>query len=476
MMPPAPRSRPSLWRGLLWGLAAIVLGCAVGLLILAAIEAVTPARPLVALVRWVRGSSNDAETVAMVSERVLPSTYTPTATAVRSPTASPTATFTPTPTPLPPTATPTPSPTATPSATPTPTDTPTPTATPSPTATITPTATPSATPTPSPSPDPGATATAAVRATATARLQATIRALTPTATRTPTPVVLPPPAGRLGGRFLFPAFDPGRGTYDVYIAQADGSGLQRLVAQASQPDLSPDGRLLVFRNWQSDQRGLATIRLDGSDYRRRTEYLEDGAAAWSADSGTLVFFSRREADRRSRIYRLDIHGGAEQVLWRDFSAVYGEMPTWLRDGRIVYRTLAPQIGLAIMNGDGSDYRVLLEDGTATAPSASPDGRFIVFMSQRDGNWEVYRLGSDGRNLARLTRDPAADGLPVWSPDGRAIAFVSNRGGAWAVWAMNADGSHQRRLFLLPGPIDVRLATEPEFVHRGWLEERLSWRP
>lgn len=470
-------SRPHrLRRVLLLALAAVLMGCLVGLLILAGIEAVTPARPLVALVRWVRGSSDEADAVALVADRPLPSTYTPTATPI------------PTATPLPPTATPTPTATDTPTPTPelptptptdTPTDTPSPTPeppTPTPTATLSPTPSPSPTATPTPLPDPAATATAAVRATATARVQATLRALTPTATRTPTPLVLPPPAGRLSGRFVFPAFDPGRGTYDVYIAQADGSGLQRLVAQASQPDLSPDGRLLVFRNWQSDQRGLATVRLDGSDYRRRTEYLEDGAAAWSADSGSLTFFSRREGDRRSRIYRLDIHGGAEQVLWRDFSAVYGEMPAWLRDGRIVYRTLAPHIGLAIMNGDGSDYRVLLEDETATAPSASPDGRFIVFMAQREGNWEVYRIGSDGRNLARLTRDPARDGLPVWSPDGRAIAFVSDRGGAWAIWAMNADGSNPRRLFNLPGPIDARLATEPDFVHRGWVEERIAWRP
>lgn len=470
-------SRPyhRLRRALLLGLAAVFVGCLVGLLILAVIEAVTPARPLVALVRWLR-VDDGAATVALVAERPLPSTYTPTATPI------------PTATPLPPTATPTPTATDTPSPTPelptptptdTPTDTPSPTPeppTPTPTDTPSPTPSPSPTATPTPSPDPAATATAAVRATATARTQATLRALTPTATRTPTPLVLPPPAGRLSGRFVFPAFDPGRGIYDVYVAQADGSGLQRLVAQASQPDLSPDGRLLVFRNWQSDQRGLATVRLDGSDYRRRTEYLEDGAATWSADSGSLTFFSRREGDRRSRIYRLDIHGGAEQVLWRDFSAVYGEMPAWLRDGRIVYRTLAPQIGLAIMNGDGSDYRVLIEDGTATAPSASPDGRFIVFMSQRDGNWEVYRIGSDGRNLARLTRDPAQDGLPVWSPDGRAIAFVSDRGGAWAIWAMNADGSNPRRLFNLPGPIDARLSAEPEFVHRGWVEERIAWRP
>ncbi len=335
-------------------------------------------------------------------------------------------------------------------------------------ATLSPTATPTDTPSPTTTPTPGthrvATATAAVLATATAA----------TAQATST---LPPPADRLSGRFVFPVFDGSRGAFDVYLAGVDGSGLRRLVAEASQPDLSPNGQQLVFRNWKNDQRGLATLNMDGSNYQRRTEFMEDGAVAWSADGSSLAFFSRREADRQPRIYLLDANSGRPaQALARDFTAVYGEAPSWMPGGRILYKATAPEAGLAIMNGDGSNFRLLLSDPGATAPAASPDGRFVAFMSQRDGNWEVYRLASDGTGLIRLTQDGAHDGLPVWAPDGLSIAFASNRGGSWAIWAMNTDGSNQRRLFALPGPLDARVPGEDDFVYRGWEEERIAWRP
>ena len=42
--------------------------------------------------------------------------------------------------------------------------------------------------------------------------------------------------------------------------------------------------------------------------------------------------------------------------------------------------------------------------------------------------------------------------------------------------MNADGSGQRQLFTLPGSLDGRVGGEPDFVHHGWVEERISWRP
>ena len=50
------------------------------------------------------------------------------------------------------------------------------------------------------------------------------------------------------------------------------------------------------------------------------------------------------------------------------------------------------------------------------------------MSQRNGNWEVYRVNLDGTGLTRLTDNGANDGLPVWSPDGSSIAFASNHDG------------------------------------------------
>jgi TolB protein len=54
---------------------------------------------------------------------------------------------------------------------------------------------------------------------------------------------------------------------------------------------------------------------------------------------------------------------------------------------------------------------------------SADGRFIVFQSNRDGNWEIYRALPDGAQPFRLTDDPAADEAPCFSPDGQWIAFA-----------------------------------------------------
>ncbi len=456
-------------------LAGLLLAAIACLLVLALVEATTQMQPLSRLIGWTLGYTRQpaSSTVADASPAV---TFTP--TPVPPPTDTP---IPPTPTPPPPTPTPTDTATATSSPTPAPpSETPTATLPPTdtPTATQPPTNTPTATlpPTATPTPNSVATATAAVQATATARTRATALARTPTVTRAPaTPAA--PPAGRVSGSIAFPVFDANRQTYDLYLANADGAGMRRLFAQASAPSLSPNGQRLAYRNWQADQRGIITVNMDGSNGARRTEYLEDGAAVWSPDSGRLTFFSRREADRQPRLFSQDINLNAEaQVLLQNFAAIYGEMPSWLADGRVVYKATSPEMGIGVVNADGSGFRMLAADASATAPSGSRTGPFVVFMSQRDGNWEIYRVNQDGGGLTRLTQNPASDGLPVWSPDGRSIAFASNRSGAWAIWAMNADGSNQRQLFALPGPLDGRVGGEPDFVHRGWVEERISWGP
>ncbi|HYF01264.1 MAG TPA: hypothetical protein VEJ18_20240 [Planctomycetota bacterium] len=81
-----------------------------------------------------------------------------------------------------------------------------------------------------------------------------------------------------------------------------------------------------------------------------------------------------------------------------------------------------------------------------------DGRRVAFVSERDGNAELYVAGADGSNLRRLTDDPALDDHPAWSPDGRSILFSSTRqaapgtGRAWnAVYVMAADGTGVQRL-------------------------------
>jgi len=80
------------------------------------------------------------------------------------------------------------------------------------------------------------------------------------------------------------------------------------------------------------------------------------------------------------------------------------------------------------------------------PPPAGDSR-IAFVSDRDGNREIYTVNSDGTGLVRLTNDPAKDEAPVWSPDGSRIAFISDRSGGPELYVMNADGSHVvRRTF------------------------------
>ncbi|MFA6449498.1 MAG: flagellin [bacterium] len=99
-----------------------------------------------------------------------------------------------------------------------------------------------------------------------------------------------------------------------------------------------------------------------------------------------------------------------------------------------------------MNTDGSNP-VNLTNNAAwdLEPSFSPDGSKIAFRSNRNGNYEIYVMNSDGSNQVRLTNNPALDGEPVWSPDGSKIAFSSYSTGGGDIYVMNSDGSNQVRL-------------------------------
>jgi TolB protein len=95
-----------------------------------------------------------------------------------------------------------------------------------------------------------------------------------------------------------------------------------------------------------------------------------------------------------------------------------------------------------MTNNGATVRPLTRSPALDRmPSVSPDGRCIAFVSDRDGNYEVYRMDADGSNVVRLTRSPEAEIHPFWSSDSRTIIF--NRRVAdeprYAIWTMDVDG-------------------------------------
>lgn len=100
------------------------------------------------------------------------------------------------------------------------------------------------------------------------------------------------------------------------------------------------------------------------------------------------------------------------------------------------------------------------------PDLSPDGRRILFQSNRSGRWQLWEMASDGSQLARVTSNAANDRQPAWSPDGRFVAYSSDDG-------MTAG---KRAILVMPWPPSESLpprrltSGEGQDVHPKWLRD------
>jgi beta propeller repeat protein len=286
------------------------------------------------------------------------------------------------------------------------------------------------------------------------------------------------PQATLTGQIAFPVWNADGGPYDVYLSNVDGSGRRLVAEDMHQPALRSDGAWLVLNGERSSYENLVLAKPDGSVLREITNFLEDGQPAWSPDGRKLAFASSRHGDKQFRIYVLDdvpLEGGTVDGRPLNYGPddIRGQMPAWTSDGRsIVYRgcdlgsarTECNGLGLYIVSAAPGPQtpKQLTEYPEDTAPNVYGDK--IVFMSNRDGNWEIYVMNLDGSSVKRLTENAANDGLPVWALDGKNIAFLSDQGGAWAVWTMSPDGSNRRSLFPVGG----------DGVTFDWQHERISW--
>jgi TolB protein len=89
-------------------------------------------------------------------------------------------------------------------------------------------------------------------------------------------------------------------------------------------------------------------------------------------------------------------------------------------------------------------------GQNATPAFSPDGRWIVFVSYRDGNENLYKIPAAGGSAEQLTTSYGSDNQPTWSADGEWIWFASGRDLDWELYRMRPDGSDQQRMTESPG--------------------------
>ena len=106
--------------------------------------------------------------------------------------------------------------------------------------------------------------------------------------------------------------------------------------------------------------------------------------------------------------------------------------------------LATRISKRITNSSAIDV----------SASFSPDGKQIVFNSDRSGRRHLYITSLDGKKIKRISREAGSYYTPVWSPRGDFIAFTKQEGGQFYIGVMEVDGSNERMIaksFHVEGP-------------------------
>src|SRR5207302_9628919 len=115
--------------------------------------------------------------------------------------------------------------------------------------------------------------------------------------------------------------------------------------------------------------------------------------------------------------------------------------SWAPDGTVLYcaRT-GNQMDVWAVNADGSQKRQITSDAyTEDSPVASPDGRYIVFMSDRSGRFNLWRVDTDGGNAKQLTESNDYQDYPQFSPNSQWIVFNSRKTGSITSWKVEVGG-------------------------------------
>jgi tetratricopeptide (TPR) repeat protein len=262
------------------------------------------------------------------------------------------------------------------------------------------------------------------------------------------------------GHLAYTYFDPERRFTTLFILDGTGTSTY-MAAGGSQPDWRSDGSALAYHGY------FGTAGLYVAEGAESYTPLVEGDTAYPTFSpdGSQIVYSQLDAE--ANVWRLYIISSAcDQTAGgcQPESIGTGRAPIWGPGGALAYNGCGASGCGIFITTSGVGVETQLTTGFNDLPmSWSPDGQHIAYMSDSDGDWEVYTVDMGG-NVAVLTSNSANDGLPAWSPDGGTIAFMTDRDGRWAIYLMNADGSNPRRILDL-GP-----------EHPNWANERLSWGP
>ena len=240
---------------------------------------------------------------------------------------------------------------------------------------------------------------------------------------------------------------------------------ERKVTQGLCADWTPDGKSLVVASAETIRPSLYMVPLETGFRTRLTnptfESRGDYYPAFSPD-GRNVAFQRRFAGIGEEIYVMPmLHGvaqGSEWRLTRDAGSVGGF--AWMPNGREI-------VFASDRGGRPGLWRIGVKPGAEPRRIAGTDDASFPAISRGAHTRLAYEVGLTDQNIWRMKISPdsgpagpaqrivdstASDDAPQFSSDGSRLAFISRRSGSAEVWASNSDGSHPAQLTGLGGPI------------------------
>ncbi len=191
---------------------------------------------------------------------------------------------------------------------------------------------------------------------------------------------------------------------------------------------------------------LAIMDQDGANVR----FLSNGddlvlTPRFSPSRQEITYMSF--AGDQPRVYLLQLETGQREIVGNFPGMTFA--PRFSPDGQKVIMSLGRNDGnsniYTLDLRSRATTRLTDSDAIDTSPSYSPDGRQIVFASDRGGRTQIYVMSADGADPRRVSFGEGVYSTPVWSPRGDLIAFTKQSGGRFAIGVMRPDGSGERIL-------------------------------
>ncbi len=260
--------------------------------------------------------------------------------------------------------------------------------------------------------------------------------------------------------YLVGSTDSGSVRSSLIVAKADGTNGRELWSTGttllSSPRWSPDARRISLILSGSQNTPNAVVVVDASKGSSRVYPAPTRAALsnaiWDASGKALlvaegVGVTAVQRGASGRLLRLDVRSGRYRPLgWlENFPSLIDQLP----DGRLVLSSLMARQNLREV---ALGARSLVDGRWLTSglaidrqPVYSPDGRTVMFSSNRGGTLDLWEVSVETGEMHRVTDDPEDDWDPAYSRDGRSIFWCSARSGAYEIWTARRDGSAPRQV-------------------------------